>query len=85
MCANLSRFSSLENQLYVDQGGPLGEYFGLVNSAAQERLMSQFVFRHNISAYNRGSIMHLGSLLLLAYYKDIQALDVSLGLQLITF
>ncbi|CAB4020442.1 Hypothetical predicted protein [Paramuricea clavata] len=39
MCANLSRFSSLENQLYVvaDQGGPLLEHFVLANSAAQER------------------------------------------------
>ena len=35
----------------VDEGGPSHEYFGLINEAAQRKLMAQSVFRHNISAF----------------------------------
>ena len=37
----------------VDQGGPSREYFGLINEAAQRKLMAKSVFRHNISAFTR--------------------------------
>ncbi|CAB4044327.1 G2 M phase-specific E3 ubiquitin- ligase-like [Paramuricea clavata] len=46
----------------VDQSGPLREYFGLVNSAAQERLMSQSVFKHNISALQQREYYAFGQL-----------------------
>ena len=34
----------------VDQGGPSREYFGLINEAAERKLITQSAFRHNISA-----------------------------------
>ena len=46
----------------VDQAGPSREYFGLVNSAAQERLMSQSVFKHNISALQQREYYAFGQL-----------------------
>lgn len=46
----------------VDQGGPFREYFGLINEAAQRKLMTQSVFRHNISALNRREYYAFGQL-----------------------
>ena len=52
----------------VDQGGPSREYFGLINYAAQRKLMSHTSFRHNISAlqgreyYAFGQLTALGLL-----------------------
>ena len=46
----------------VDQGGPSLEYFGLINSAAQRKLMSQYIFRHNISALQGQEFYAFGQL-----------------------
>ena len=46
----------------VDQGGPSREYFGLINEAAQRKLMAQSVFRHNISAFTRREYYAFGQL-----------------------
>jgi hypothetical protein len=46
----------------VDQGGPSREYFGLINSAAQRKLMSQYIFRHNISALQGREFYAFGQL-----------------------
>ena len=46
----------------VDQGGPSREYFGLINEAAQRKLMAQSVFRHNISAFTRQEYYAFGQL-----------------------
>ena len=49
-------------ELAVDQGGPSREYFGLINEAAQRKLMAQSVFRHNFFALNKQEYYGFGQL-----------------------
>ena len=60
----------------VDQGNPSREYFGLINEAAQRKLMVQSVFRHNISAFTRREYYAFGQLTALVCYKNHQVQDV---------
>lgn len=46
----------------VDHGGPSREYFGLVNSAAQRKLMGHSSFKHNISALQQRKYYAFGQL-----------------------
>ena len=46
----------------VDQGGPSREFFSLINSAAQAKLMSGTVFRHNVSSLQGKDFLFFGQL-----------------------
>jgi hypothetical protein len=46
----------------VDHGGPLREFFSLINSAAQKKLMCSGIFRHNISSLERKEFHLYGEL-----------------------
>ena len=44
----------------VDQGRPSREYFGLINEAAERKLITQSAFRHNISALKDRQVATVG-------------------------
>lgn len=46
----------------VDQGGPSREFYTLINSAAQAKLMSDGVFRHNIASLAKKEFLAFGQL-----------------------
>lgn len=53
----------------VDHGGPLREFFSLVNSAAQSRLLCEGTFQHNISALNAKEFHFYGELTAIGFLQ----------------